>query len=314
MITADDRDHRHVRAGKILTMNRRNRSWEGVFTGVGLSLLAFDGTAFAADLSANLPVKAPVPYVSTAYDWNGWYVGAHAGVIRGASNWSATQPVANAPGLNGSFNLPFNFDFMAGTGSYVAGLQGGYNYIFPSRLMLGFEADITAPNSDVLIPYSVRGSQTITSPLAGQVNYGEAVIHYGSARARAGYAFEHFLFYGTGGFAWTYDQVTRTQIDGTPVGALATPGTVDTALLWRLGWAAGAGVEIPLAGNWTAKAEYLLTGFGGKGVTFTTGAQVFESDLTMQSIRLGVNYRIGDSTHISDLSLIHISEPTRLGM
>ena len=281
-------------------MNRRSRSWEGVFTGVGLSLLAFDGTAFAADLSANLPVKAPVPYVSTAYDWNGWYVGAHAGVIRGASNWSATQPVANAPGLNGSFNLPFNFDFMAGTGSYVAGLQGGYNYIFPSRLMLGFEADITAPNSDVLIPYSVRGSQTITSPLAGQVNYGEAVIHYGSARARVGYAFEHFLFYGTGGFAWTYDQVTRTEIDGTPVGALATPGTVDTALLWRLGWAAGAGVEIPLAGNWTAKAEYLLTGFGGKGVTFTTGAQVFESDLTMQSIRLGVNYRIGDSTHISD--------------
>jgi len=281
-------------------MNRRSRSWEGVFTGVGLSLLAFDGTAFAADLSANLPVKAPVPYVSTAYDWNGWYVGAHAGVIRGASNWSTTQPVANAPGLNGSFNLPFNFDFMAGTGSYVAGLQGGYNYIFPSRLMLGFEADITAPNSDVLIPYSVRGSQTITSPLAGQVNYGEAVIHYGSARARVGYAFEHFLFYGTGGFAWTYDQVTRTQIDGTPVGALATPGTVDTALLWRLGWAAGAGVEIPLAGNWTAKAEYLLTGFGGKGVTFTTGAQVFESDLTMQSIRLGVNYRIGDSTHISD--------------
>jgi len=281
-------------------MNRRSRSWEGVFTGVGLSLLAFDGTAFAADLSANLPVKAPVPYVSTAYDWNGWYVGAHAGVIRGASNWSTTQPVANAPGLNGSFNLPFNFDFMAGTGSYVAGLQGGYNYIFPSRLMLGFEADITAPNSDVLIPYSVRGSQTITSPLTGQVNYGEAVIHYGSARARVGYAFEHFLFYGTGGFAWTYDQVTRTQIDGTPVGALATPGTVDTALLWRLGWAAGAGVEIPLAGNWTAKAEYLLTGFGGKGVTFTTGAQVFESDLTMQSIRLGVNYRIGDSTHISD--------------
>ena len=281
-------------------MNRRSRSWEGVFTGVGLSLLAFDGTAFAADLSANLPVKAPVPYVSTAYDWNGWYVGAHAGVIRGASNWSTTQPVANAPGLNGSFNLPFNFDFMAGTGSYVAGLQGGYNYIFPSRLMLGFEADITAPNSDVLIPYSVRGSQTITAPLAGQVNYGEAVIHYGSARARVGYAFEHFLFYGTGGFAWTYDQVTRTQIDGTPVGALATPGTVDTALLWRLGWAAGAGVEIPLAGNWTAKAEYLLTGFGGKGVTFTTGTQVFESDLTMQSIRLGVNYRIGDSTHISD--------------
>jgi high affinity Mn2+ porin len=281
-------------------MNRCSRSWEGVFTGVGLSLLAFDPTAFAADLPANLPVKAPVPYVLTAYDWNGWYVGAHAGVIRGASNWTA-QPGAGAPTLSGSFNLPFNFDFMAGTGSYVMGLQAGYNYVFPSRLMLGVEADVTAPNSDVLIPYSVRGIQTVTSPLIGQVTYGEAVIHYGSARARVGYAFDHFLLYGTGGLAWTYDQVTRTQVAGNSIGGFATAGTVDTKLLWRLGWAAGAGVEIPLAGNWTAKAEYLSTGFGRKGVTLPAAAEGFESDLAMQSIRLGLNYRIGnDSTHISD--------------
>src|ERR1035438_3989132 len=59
-----------------------------------------------ADMPPRLPVKAPVPYVSTAYDWNGWYVGAHFGVIRGSSNWSATQPGSSAPGFNGSFNLP----------------------------------------------------------------------------------------------------------------------------------------------------------------------------------------------------------------
>jgi high affinity Mn2+ porin len=276
-------------------MSRYSRSWECVVAGVGLGMLVLDGHAVAADL----PVKAPVAYVSTAYDWNGWYVGAHVGVIRGASNWSAIQPGAGGPGLNGSFDLPFNFDFMAGTGSYVAGLQGGYNYVFPSRFMLGFEADVSFPNSDVLIPYSVRGSQTVTSPLTGQVTYGEAVIHYGSARARVGYAFEHFLLYGTGGLAWTYDQVTRTQVAGSD--GFATPGTVDTALLWRLGWAAGAGVEIPMAGNWTAKAEYLSTGFGRKGVTFPSGAQLFESDLAMQSIRLGLNYHIGDdAAHISD--------------
>jgi high affinity Mn2+ porin len=182
----------------------------------------------------------------------------------------------------------------------VAGLQGGYNYVFPSRLMLGFEIDASSPNSDVLIPYSVRGSQTITSPLTGQVAYGEAVIHYGTARARLGYAFDHFLLYGTGGLAWTYDQVTRTQVAGNSFGGFATPGTVDTGLLWRLGWAAGAGVEIPLAGNWTAKAEYLSTGFGHKGMTFPTAAEGFASDLAMQSIQLGVNYRIGDASRISD--------------
>jgi high affinity Mn2+ porin len=296
----DERDRRNARAGNIRTMIRSSRSRGGVFAGMGLSLLVVDGSAVAADMPASLPVKAPVAYVSKDYDWNGWYVGAHVGVIRGSSNWSATQPGAGSPGLNGSFDLPFNFDFMAGTGSYVAGLQGGYNYVLPSRLMLGFEADASFPNSDVQVPFSVRGSQTITSPLSGQVTYGEAVVHYGTARARVGYAFDHFLFYGTGGLAWTYDQVTRTQVSDFPVGGFAAPGTVDTRLLWRLGWAAGAGVEIPLAGNWTAKAEYLSTGFGHKGMTFPAAAEGFESDLAMQSVRLGLNYRIGDNAHSSD--------------
>ena len=262
--------------------------------------LATHSSAFATDLPTSLPVKAPVPYVAPVYDWNGWYAGASFGAVRGSSNWSA-QPGPGVPGLNGSFNLPFNFDFMAGTGSYAAGLQGGYNHVFPSRLMLGVEADAILPNSDVLVPLSVRGSQTVTSPVSGQVSYGEAVYHYGSARARVGYAFDHFLLYGTGGLAWTYDQVTRTQIAGTSFNGFATPGNVDTRLLWRLGWAAGAGVEIPVAANWTARAEYLSTGFGRKGMIFPVAGEAFQSDLAMQSIRLGLNYHIGDDdAHISD--------------
>src|SRR5580704_18803935 len=134
-------------------------------------VLATCSFAIAGDLPASLPLKAPVPYVSNAYDWNGWYAGAHVGVIRGSSNWSA-QPGAGSPGLNGSFDLPFNFDFMAGTGSYVAGLQGGYNYVFPSRVMLGFETDLSFPNSDVAVPFSVRGSETVTSSQSGQVSFG----------------------------------------------------------------------------------------------------------------------------------------------
>jgi high affinity Mn2+ porin len=62
-----------------------------------------------------------------------------------------------------------------------------------------------------------------------------------------------------------------------------------------VGWAAGAGVEIPVTGSWTAKAEYLWTGFGHHSEMFAAGAQAFDSDLAMQSIRLGLNYRIGDT-------------------
>jgi len=290
-----------------IAAKRHRRSRERVWAGVGLGMLALHGPAIAGDVPPNLPVKAPVTYtkapripVAKSYDWSGWYVGAHVGVIRGSSNWSATPPATGGPGLNGSFNLPFNFDFMAGTGSYAVGLQGGYNYVFPSHVMLGFEADVSAPNSDVLVPYSVRGSQTVTSPLVGQVTYGEAVIQYGSARARVGYAFDHFLLYGTGGLAWTYDQVTRTQLAASPFAGAAPAGTLDTVLMWRLGWAAGAGIEIPVTGNWSAKAEYLWTGFGHLGVVFPVGAQGYSSDLSMQSIRVGLNYHIGNSSQIPD--------------
>ena len=145
-----------------------------------------------------------------------------------------------------------------------------------------------------MVPFSLRGSQTVASPLTGQVTYGEAVMYSAPSAPALGYAFDHFLLYGTAGLAWTFDQVTRTQVAGFPVVGSATPGTVDTSQPWRVGWAAGAGVEIPVSGSWTAKAEYLWTGFGRHSEMFAAGAQAFDSDLSMQSFRLGLNYRIGD--------------------
>jgi len=270
------------------------------------AVLATCASAFAGDLPSNFPVKAPVTYYkapqassSNGYDWNGWYVGAHVGVTTGSSDWSATQPGVG-PNLSGSFDLPFNFDFMAGTGSYVAGLQGGYNHVFKSRFMLGFEADASFPNSDVTVPFSIRGSQTVISPFSGEVTLGEAVIYSGTVRARFGYAFDHFLLYGTGGLAFTFDQPSRTQDAGFPVAGFAMPGIVENPKLWRWGWAAGAGVEIPVSKSWSAKAEFLWTGFGRHSEFFPSGAQTFDSDLLMQSLRVGLNYRIGDTADGSD--------------
>jgi high affinity Mn2+ porin len=281
--------------------NTRDRFGRGrlqALAGAGLgAMFALSHQAFAADL----PVKAPVPYVASGYDWTGWYVGANVGVLRGSSNWSSTPLGPGGPVLNGAFDLPFHFDFMAGTGSYVAGLQGGYNYVLPSHLMLGIEADASVPNSDVNVPFSVQGSQTVVSDQIGQVTYGEAVIHYGSIRGRVGYAFDHLLVYGTGGFAWTYDQVTRSQDVAPPVGGFAPAGTMETALLWRLGWVAGIGVEIPISGGWSAKAEFLETGFDRKSVFFPASADQFSSSLAMQSIRFGLNYHLEDADPAANL-------------
>ena len=90
------------------------------------------------------------------YDWSGFYAGAHFGYAAGSSRWSATSTGAAAPALNGSLDLFNGYDMFKGTGSYFVGFQGGYNYLLPSRLLLGVEADIVVSqharrHGDVLV-------------------------------------------------------------------------------------------------------------------------------------------------------------------
>ena len=242
------------------------------------------GRANCADLDVTVPVKEPTV---AGYDWTGPYVGAHVGYATGSSKWSATQAGAANPSLNGSLGFYKGFDFPKGTGSFFGGLQAGYNYMLPSHLVLGVEGDVSFPNS-------ISGNQTISSASIGQASYGEIVEYFGTVRGRIGYSFNNWLVYGTGGLAWTYDQFTRAQVAGTPVGSTAIPGTNESSLRWRTGWTVGAGVEVAPAPNWSTKLEYLFTDFGITRVTFPAGAQQFDSDLAMHEVRLGLNYSFGE--------------------
>jgi high affinity Mn2+ porin len=315
-------------------MNRDGRSWERIVAGVGVGMHVLDAAAIAGNLPPSLPVKAPgcrlgremkraflkgamaffafsvirspaaaepsatmplkaltAPALS---DWTGLYLGGHFGYATGTSNWVATQGGAAAPTLNGSLDLFNSYDAFKGTGSFFAGLQAGYNHMFSSRLLVGIEADFSAPNT-------IAGSETISSALSGQASYRDTVLQAETARGRIGYVFDHWLVYGTGGVAWTYDKLERTQLIGMPVGGSAVVGTTEAALLWRWGWAAGAGVEIPIAPNWRAKLEYLATEFGNRQKRFPAAGQAFTSDLSMQSLRLGVNYQLGADLSKSDV-------------
>jgi len=191
--------------------------------------------------------------------------------------------------LNGSLDFYKGFDFSKGTGSFFGGLQTGYNYMFPSQVVLGVEDDVSFPNS-------IRGTQTTNSASIGQASYGEMVEYSGTVRGRVGHSFNNWLIYGTTGFAWTRDQFTRAQLAGTPLGGTAVAGTTESALRWRTGWAVGAGVEVPIAPNWTGKFEYLFTDFATTSVKFPAAVQRFDSDLTLHELRLGLNYRFGNDT------------------
>ncbi|MBR1092653.1 carbohydrate porin [Bradyrhizobium manausense] len=234
-----------------------------------------------------MPVKAPPS--PTSWDWSGFYLGSHFFYAAGTSNWSAAQGGGAAP-LTGSLDFFNSIDAFKGTGSYFFGLQAGYNYMLPSRVLLGIEADLSAPNT-------IAGAQTVTSVAGGQTSYTDTVLDYGTLRGRLGYAFGNWLVYGTGGLAWAYDKLERTQLAGGNVAL----GMTETALLSRWGWAAGAGVEVPIWPNWTAKLEFLETSFGNRQKNFPLAGQTYSSDLSMQSVRLGVNYQLGADPSKSDV-------------
>jgi high affinity Mn2+ porin len=253
----------------------------------GMAVLALaSGIARAAD--EPVPTKAPPPLPS--FDWTGFYVGGHFGSAFGTSNWTASTPGAPGPGVSGLLNLFQPFDPFAETGSFFEGLQVGYNHMLANRVVLGAEADVSFPSFPNLAGISIGGTSTFFSPTLGPETYSETVLHSGTLRGRIGYAPGTWLFYATAGFAWTYDQVTLTQLAN---------GTMESAFHWRLGWAAGAGVEAPVAPHWTAKLEYLFADYGLSGVTFPAAGQRFVSDFSLHQLRFGLNYRFGDDANSS---------------
>ncbi len=253
-----------------------------------VGLIALAGAVNAADLSTIMALKAPA--APAAYDWTGFYVGGHLGYSAGTSNWSATEAGAAAPSLFGSVNMFNTFDVFKGTGSYALGLQAGYNYMTPSRWLFSIEADVSFPST-------LEGSQTISSALIGQAEYQDQVEFSGTVRGRIGYAPGNWLFYATGGFAYSYDQLTRRQLSGTPISGTVQPGDAETLFtVPRVGGAVGGGVEVALTPNWMARLEYLYTAYASHAVDFPGSAQRFDSDLAVQTLRVGLDYKLGSSS------------------
>jgi high affinity Mn2+ porin len=204
-------------------------------------------SAIGADVALQIPLKAPAASAS-AFDWIGWYFGGQFGFASGYSKWTAAEAGAAAPTLGGSFGLFNAFNGFGGDGSYFAGLQAGYNQRLGSRLILGAEVDVAFPS----FPVGLVGAQRLSSPLVGQANYQDSIAYTGTARGRLGYVLDNnWLIYGTGGVAFAYDKLERIQIAGMPADGTATTGAVQRALLWRLGWTIGAGLEVPVAPHWT---------------------------------------------------------------
>jgi high affinity Mn2+ porin len=240
----------------------------------GFTLLFAMAFATPETLAADKAGDAAPP----PFPWNGFYLGGHLGQAGGRSNWSG-------PDISGSSGLAKSIDTFTEAGSFLAGLQGGYNLLLPRNVLLGVEGDFSFPAYPDLTGQSTGVTANFVSPSLGSATYMEAMQPFMSLRGRVGYVFNDWLLYATGGVAWTRNQQTLTQLSS---------GTTDNPFLWRSGWTVGAGVEVPLIPNWTARLEYLYSNFGAKNVNFLANGETFRSDFALQTVRLGLNYHFGD--------------------
>jgi high affinity Mn2+ porin len=239
-----------------------------VLAGLVLGVLSLDGAA-----AAEIPLKAP--NIQQIHDWTGLYFGAHAGFGRGHSNAVLSDPFIAT--TSNSFGGP------------IGGLQIGYNLQLPSRIVLGFEADVSFPNY-------IDGNSVISTLATANSYIVEQMDLVGSARGRLGYGAGPWLFYATGGLAFAGERFLNTP----------AVGNDEKKLNMRLGWAAGGGVEVAFAPHWSLKLEYLYSEFQNAAVLFDSGA-VHASSLNFQSLRVGLNRKIdwpGDGNPVQLASLV----------
>ena len=216
--------------------------------------------------------------------FDSFFLGGHLGAMSADSPWTADGP---AGGFSGHTSYKTFFNGFSASGNYTLGLQAGANKQLPNGVVLGLVADMNFPNT-------VAGTSPLQSAALGTATADHKVLSAGSLRGRLGYAFHTNAFlYGTAGYAWSYDELVRTQQFGTPAGGTVAAGDDERTTLFRSGYVVGAGIESRLTQNWSTNAEYLYTHFGYSTVQFHGGAQAYRSELDAHSLRLGLNYNFG---------------------
>lgn len=196
-------------------------------------ILAAMAVVSGAAVAADLP-GGPRPYYSPAPMSGYNWSGFYAGGNAGYEWGNITNNGASPYGVLG-------------------GLQAGYNWQ-SGAFVFGAETDIQASDAhDTFAPWK------FSNPW------------FGTLRARAGYAFNNILFYGTAGLA--YGDI---NVDS---GGLSESHT-------NLGWTGGVGMEVGFAPNWSAKVEYLYMDLSNSSFTLTGTNNGYEANM----LRLGINY------------------------
>ena len=218
---------------------------------VALGVLAMASPVAAADM----PARGASPFLRTAppaFSWSGFYVGLYGGAGWGSHDRS------NDAGFNNSYKS---------SGGLIGGLAG-YNWQGNNPLVVGVEGDLAWAG--------IKGDD-------GGAGLSVNTSHYrwlGSVRGRIGYAFDNWLLFGTGGWAFTNIRHTNDNAAGE---------SFDSA---RSGWTVGGGIEYALTPNWTTRLDYRYFDFGSYSRPApTNGIVPYSVGNRLQTITVGLSYK-----------------------
>ncbi|AMJ60820.1 outer membrane protein [Bosea sp. PAMC 26642] len=229
-----------------------------LLSGVAALGLIAAGSASAADLpSRKGPVAAPI--YAPIFTWTGFYVGANAGYAWGQIDSTNLGVIGGgAPGV-------FGFDDPDG---FIGGGQVGYNYQI-GQWVIGAEADFQGSDLKAVATNPALGLRA-----SNEINY------FGTVRARVGYAFDRFLPYVTGGFAY-----------GNVKNKLTAPGFAFSDDNTQYGWTVGGGLEYAFTNNLSAKVEYLYVNLDKESYRIPGATLNTDVETKFSVVRAGLNYK-----------------------
>ncbi|MFN3685850.1 outer membrane protein [Salinarimonas sp.] len=267
-----------------------------------VAVLGMSAAAVAADLPARTMAPAPAPFVAApVFTWTGFYAGVHAG---GAwqdlrARRGAFVPGTLLPDPNNNNNDNGNGNGIAGfgvfapatlgprdRGTFMGGGHLGYNQQF-GAFVLGGELDLSWMGGRTRSAFD-GALTTAAGTLPTTLEVRSGLDWLGTARLRAGVAFDRVLVYATGGVAFgNPDNRVTFSVPGT-----VWTGRDDTV---RAGWTVGGGVEFAWTDNLTVRAEYLYYDLGRQTVTANTTGPLAGTNVSYRFNNSGQIGRVGVS-------------------
>jgi opacity protein-like surface antigen len=185
------------------------------------------------DTPRTSPMYYKAPSARARNDWSGFYAG-----IVGGGDWGRSKHIANGSNLDNATDLTSTFH----VNGALLGASAGYNAQFAGMWLFGLEGDMSWSNAS--------GTAFLAPPFNTERQAGTKESWLATARVRLGVVpVDRWLAYVTGGVALAD---VKAQI--------INPDITFSESHIRAGWTVGAGAEVALDRNWSAKLEYLHVG------------------------------------------------------